>query len=163
MQHSGTHLSLRAISSGSASRWGTGIDELECSTAEHTCHDCVKLRHHLPVVSMKSFTWGLESSCYLLLHSHIVPLGTWRVPLRRRPRQLLKLQDSGSSPSDLAGPRGPLSLQNTAAAGIWRDFPFSSSPGQLTIHSHFPWLLTVPGGGGTRSRLFCFTLWTVGF
>ena len=35
--------------------------------------------------------------------------------------------------------------------GIWRDFPFSFSSGQLIRLLHFPWLLTVPwGGGGTR-------------
>ena len=40
---------------------------------------------------------------------------------------------------------------DTAAAGFWRDFPFSTSTGQLTTRSHSSWHLTVPGGGGGYS------------
>ena len=58
-------------------------------------------------------------------------------------------------------PGTTLTAGHCSCREIWRHFPFSSCSGQLTEPSHFPWLLTVQGGGGGyRSATFSFNLWT---
>ena len=75
----------------------------------------------------------------------------------------MRLRDLWTGLTDLQGPRGPLILQDTAAAGIWRDFPFSFSSGQLIRLLQLSLAFDSPmGGGGVLESPLLPDLWTIG-